>query len=176
MKSTLLLFTALLLLLIAANSCIKEKKKVFVPVDTDLKAHYDFKVGSYWIYRDSATGVEDSFVVTERSTDSSQSGDYYLQSIYSRIRQYHNNVILDTPIWAFSLRNTYLFFGYNQDAIQVNLQSAEITDGIILGVPYQNIRKYKDGIIILDFKDNIGLLRFNWIYNTKELVRYKTLQ
>jgi hypothetical protein len=37
-----------------------------LPLDTQMKQHYSFKKGSYWIYNDSVTGAVDSLVVLNR--------------------------------------------------------------------------------------------------------------
>ena len=147
MKTTsyflIIIFSCLSLL-----SCIKEKKKVYVPVDADLQAHYNFKPGSYWIYRDSATGIEDSFLVTQYRVDTVQAqqdkNKYYYNVIISDfIQQFHNNILIDTANWSVSLESTAFLFGNSGVAVQFDLKDVIYLDTIFQGIEYQKLRKYK---------------------------------
>ena len=177
---TLVLFA--LAVCLSALSCIKEKKIVYVPVDADLQAHYNFKPGSYWIYRDSATAVEDSFVVIEYHLDTIQvqqdkNNYYYNIRTHAFIGQFHNNFMIDTVKWGMGLEAAALYFGYNlNDVLEIDMRAATFIDTTFHGIQYQNIRKYKNGVFTLYLKDNIGFVRFNFVYNTWELIRYNTVQ
>lgn len=59
-------FLLLLLLMGTLLSCNKEPKYKTVYLDAGLKAAFNNKPGSYWIYRDSVTGELDSVYLTER--------------------------------------------------------------------------------------------------------------
>ncbi len=61
MKATLIL----VVLTIVLSTC--SKKTTYTPVDAELKTNFWYKVGTYWVYRDSLNGEEDSFYVAETS-------------------------------------------------------------------------------------------------------------
>ena len=176
---TLVLFA--LAVCLSALSCIKEKKIVYVPVDADLQAHYNFKPGSYWIYRDSATAVEDSFVVTEYHVDTipGQLGNnktYYNITLGSIIRQFHNSILIDTVKWGIGLETIAVYFGDNTTTLQIDMREGAILDTTFQGIFYQKIRKYTNGFYVLYFKYDTGFVRFNFVHNTWELIRYRTIQ
>ncbi len=58
-RSSIILF-AFLMLLCSCNGC---KKKTNYSISADLMTAFNYKVGTYWIYRDSIGGSVDSFVV-----------------------------------------------------------------------------------------------------------------
>lgn len=62
----LLIFLLVLYGIVFFVSCSKEKEKGthLNKLDAGLEQNFLYKTGSYWIYRDSVTGVVDSFVVT----------------------------------------------------------------------------------------------------------------
>jgi len=71
-----------LIFLIFAYGCGREpvSPAISAPIKAALKAHYNYRMGSYWIYRDSATGTTDSFVVTNVASGSASGGN--VQSVY----------------------------------------------------------------------------------------------
>ncbi len=64
-----------------AGSCVK---KNVIPVNSDEKAHYYYKPGSYWVYIDTVSGRYDSFSVEKTS-------DYTIEE--SSIKSYAQIVI-----------------------------------------------------------------------------------
>ena len=59
-------YSIIIFLSIIFFSCCKKKPyERFIPAD--LKAYWDFKPGTYWIYQDSITGAIDSVYVTKRT-------------------------------------------------------------------------------------------------------------
>lgn len=61
-------------------ACTHNNDTYFQPLDATLKQKFNFQKGSYWIYKDSLTGVEDSFVSVEdtitRSSPTSRNDIY----------------------------------------------------------------------------------------------------
>jgi hypothetical protein len=57
-------FGLILLLMCLTVSCKKKPRERFIPAD--MKAYWDFRPGSYWIYKDSVSGAIDSVYVTNR--------------------------------------------------------------------------------------------------------------
>jgi hypothetical protein len=57
-------------------ACTKEAKLGYIPLTPYIKEHFNFKSGSYWIYRDSVSGRKDSFFLK----DSYVSDDYFFAS------------------------------------------------------------------------------------------------
>lgn len=93
--------TIALLLLFAA---CKKDGKPYMPLNADLKKNYSFKVGSYWIYRDSLTGRVDSFYVTKYSDGNVEGQDNVYESSGMVISQHNiDNIFSDTAEWNIAL-------------------------------------------------------------------------
>lgn len=60
-------FSILALLFFSCHKSYPSKSRKIV---TNLKNYYNFKPGSYWIYKDSVTGQTDSFAVTKNDSGS----------------------------------------------------------------------------------------------------------
>lgn len=79
------------ILIFAIFSCTRQSKKIYV--DGELVNHFYFKKGSYWIYRDSLTGVKDS--VSVQRTQESFSGDIKSieqhQSIFIELTEFNDS-------------------------------------------------------------------------------------
>jgi len=89
-------------------SCSKNNGAVNYPIDADLKAAFNYQVGTYWIYRDSISGRVDSFAVRENIfTPGSQTtpagGNYTLDGIRINITEYISESTTDTSGWAYIL-------------------------------------------------------------------------
>lgn len=65
-----------LLTAFSISSCQKrDDNEIQIPLDDEVKAYFDFKPGTYWIMKDSLTGITDSFVVTQRTSLATQEGN-----------------------------------------------------------------------------------------------------
>lgn len=183
MKNTIIFS---LILSLFALSCLKyvQKQIVYTSVDTSILEHYDFNVGSCWIYRDSTSGVADSFVVTEHGKDTliqqyGYSPDVleYQSEVYMRIRQFHNNVTYDTIQWYISLRSNFIGYGFSTkrtDAF-VFLSKPDIKDVMIQGTLYTGVKTATTEERYTYFKDDVGPLKFNLNHNIMEILRYRRL-
>ena len=92
-------------------SCNKTKLNN-TPVSADLKAAFNYKVGTYWIYKDSLTGFLDSFFVTDNGTSSytNTGGGYSVDQIGIAISQF-----------SYSSSNIhYWHLTYQADAISLD--------------------------------------------------------
>jgi len=99
-----------MLVFIIVAACNKNNER-HIPIDADVLANFNYKVGTYWIYRDSISGQVDSFYV------SSNSGNI-LSDIngltYDRIGFYVSQINIssipgnDTIIWLFGLESNYI--------------------------------------------------------------------
>jgi len=67
-----LLFAAALSVWMLLMAC-PAKERQSDPVPEAVKAYFDYQVGSYWVMKDSATGVLDSFYVTSYQVDKASS-------------------------------------------------------------------------------------------------------
>lgn len=96
-------------LLLNESACKKPGQTITVPVDAEMLKYFGYKEGSYWIYRDSVTGVEDSFfihsIVTGGSTTQVNQGeieDYMYIHLYGFNK--NNN---DTILWTLGYYGNY---------------------------------------------------------------------
>jgi len=110
----------LLVCIIAASACKKEGP-AHIYINADLKTHFNYKPGSYWIYRDSLTGQEDSFfVLTNEFQTQSMTKDQDLVDdilIYIRERSISPGYA-DSSAWAVYLSDNKwnLIWGRNDPA------------------------------------------------------------
>jgi len=104
-----ILGTALLLVILA--SCNKKGSQQNIPIDAAVLTNFNYKPGTYWIYRDSISGQVDSFYVT------SNTGNIPVDIngvIYDRISFYVSQANIssvpgnDTITWLFGLETNYL--------------------------------------------------------------------
>ena len=108
-KNVLLLTT---MIFAAVSSCHKNNVPNY-PVDADLKAAFNFKVGSYWIYLDSISGRIDSFYVSLNITQNefiSGTPSYTEDEITIVEKKINiNNFVEDTAHWTLLyVKNTIL--------------------------------------------------------------------
>ncbi len=95
-------------------SCVvgcKKKTKITHPVDAETKSHFSFKVGTYWIYRDSATGIVDSFQVSSTGSAPEPDGTEYFATF---INIYNDT---DEAVLGIHLHNNHIQykFVYSQE-------------------------------------------------------------
>ena len=102
------------LLSIGAFGCHKDSVPNY-PVDADLKAAFNFKVGSYWIYIDSISGQVDSYFVREnilQNLMSLGSPSYRYDEIVISIKKSNiNNYAVDTLGWTLIYSKNLISLG-----------------------------------------------------------------
>jgi hypothetical protein len=104
---TLLFFP--LLILVTFFACRKgDKPDEVIYLNKEMKARFNFRAGSYWIYRDSLTGSEDSFIVTENreilSSSANTNVKYELMNVFVSQR-YNGMKQLDSVRWSYRLKD-----------------------------------------------------------------------
>ena len=108
MKVHLLLLTAFL----GVTLCTCKKNTVTqVPLDPAFKAAFNFKAGSYWIYKDSISGRMDSFFVRRNSDEylpsqATNTNTFVPEVIEMSISEYNISSGNDTAGWELDLEGT----------------------------------------------------------------------
>jgi hypothetical protein len=84
-------------LLLMFSSCYKIARETYF-VREDAKTWFNYKKGTYWIMKDSATGLSDSFATWATGRGFSEDGiDHHQYEYYScHIDQYHDTTIVGT--------------------------------------------------------------------------------
>lgn len=197
MKNLLITLAAIMLVL----GCKKERVKY---LSDDIKKNYSYKPGSYWIYRDSATGREDSCYVysnailfvdntkySSRSSSSKYDKEQYINvrmdlvtmikgrkgSIDIEYRFFNNSLIglFGNPLDPLS------FFG----PLNINQQTLNGRDEFLPSISLQgkeflNTYKIIDESGLYYFNDGVGLIKINNIYDSVaynwEIVRYNVIK
>jgi len=94
----------LFMVVLLFNSCKKNGGIPHYVIDADLKTAFDFKPGTYWIYKDSISGRVDSFAVrSNMSNTGTVSGNYSIDGIKIYITEYNGGSLIDTSDWVFNL-------------------------------------------------------------------------
>jgi hypothetical protein len=128
---------SLLLTFFVLLGCNKSKLEK-VPVNEDLKAAFNYKPGTYWIYKDSISGQIDSFRVIsnyDAYNDITTSVKQSIENILITITQYKSTPsTIDTQIWKFSYESNCFNITYNEP----KLYTGEIEYIPLLNYPFQN--------------------------------------
>ena len=102
----------ILILAVGMASCKKDKAQPNVtPIEKDLKASFGYKVGSYWIYKDSVSGTTDSAYVTNVHLDTFYPGcvifkdESKLEGMYITVAV-NNSVAGDGERWNFFMKDS----------------------------------------------------------------------
>ena len=121
-------FVALILLLSVFASCNKEKEPPFFGVDDHLKSEFVYKVGTYWIYRDSISGRIDSAYVTENFSSVREISNGKFESVATKIIQREIGLFpADTTYWWVILEGTYIYLGYEHDSSSQSFRTEAIS-------------------------------------------------
>ena len=106
-----LLLAAIFLVGITLCACNRDSITK-VPVNADLKTAFNYKPGTYWIYRDSISGIIDSFFVRSNEdiyTNTTNGSSKSIEDIVMNISEYTNIPTLskiDTQSWIFDFETT----------------------------------------------------------------------
>ena len=77
-------------------------KSVNTPVNSDLIASFNYKPGTYWLYRDSISGEIDSFFVRSNTAETSYLNGNSIDNIQIEITEFHVSPLsADTSRWLF---------------------------------------------------------------------------
>ena len=113
---------AILLLIVVCADCQKNDSPA--PIDSDLLANFNYQPGTYLIYKDSISGMEDSFFVTgnEGGTTAGFHGQVEARGITIRAFNINNIAGSDTENWYHTLIQNYFVTKWaNQALIDRNI-------------------------------------------------------
>ena len=141
MKNVVLSLLAIALVFAAC----KKNKTTIVPVDAGLKSSFNYKTGSYWIYKDSISGAIDSIYVTANQTE------YYLAGgcVIERNAPEIESIIIslsfaetnstDTEKWTYRMDGDKFYLGMynNSDKVESRASFHLFTWPLAIG-PAQN--------------------------------------
>jgi hypothetical protein len=98
------------------SECKKSGKKEFVELDTDsaIAVHFNFKPGTYWIYRDSLSGRTDSFYVRNNYYAAAEEAYNIYNYHYITIAQVNldGSNPADSANWLFNYQATRIVLTY----------------------------------------------------------------
>ena len=122
-KIVLIVFTAM-----TVNACHQGNNTTYINVNPALKAAFNYKVGTYWIYQDSLSGEVDSFCVNDNSdqyiytSNSSTSPTIAAENISISIPQYNVNANSRTErqIWGFNYGNNEMDLRYSDNSFNTD--------------------------------------------------------
>jgi hypothetical protein len=152
-------------------SCKKIDHTVPNSIDAGLKTHFDYKPGTYWVYRDSITGGIDSFVTVSR--DSGVSG--YLPLYGKNPASFVNILINGYPTssalhdkWTWSLQNNGIFVTMPDFAAPLFYYPFSIGKGDWAGDAYNVTEIQKRLVINTDTFMNVAVInhsKFGEVYD-----------
>jgi len=120
MKNVFIILSGLVLVQLCA--CQKQSSHPHEPIDSLLVQNFNYKVGTYWIYKDSLTNEKDSFFVTDNtfsSANSSSNSQSLTDLITINISQSNSNSI--KAKWSLILSHNVMDCVYNGSiSIQYN--------------------------------------------------------
>jgi len=99
------------------GSCHKSKSREYVELDTDsgVIKHFDFQVGTYWVYVDAFSGRTDSFYVRSNvytpQTETYNVYDYHFITIAEL--NIDNSNPGDSANWVFNYQGTDIMMDYD---------------------------------------------------------------
>jgi len=97
-------------------------------LDPGLVAHFNFKPGSYWIFRDSATGNIDSFCVKTNSLFTQTYGSGLQDVVITNFQEYTNRT--DTNSWQLNLdNNSWYFYAYYNTKFNTHMEQFPVLGG-----------------------------------------------
>lgn len=104
----------IIVIAIAVLSCNKKDSQQHITIDSDIIANFDYKVGSYWIYKDSISGQVDSFYVYQNNGIGSIDDNGTLVDgigIYLNQEKISGPGVADTIKWVFDLESNFIALG-----------------------------------------------------------------
>lgn len=145
MKNVLILCALFMLL----AGCKKECKTSYTKLDTQINNHFNFKSGSYWIFRDSISGVFDSFYVTNNTFKNDLDYDKYGNLCTSdEVLEIQMNKSKDSlVIWKFSFGGNYINIKLLKNYFELNSFSSRFFYEQEL-----HLKHYNDGVTHLSSK------------------------
>ncbi len=164
-----------LLLAILAIGCKKKDKIKYV--SSENKARFNFQKGSYWIYKDSLTGKEDSFYVYQNTTTIKYTNYEYIEALV-RIHD-------DTTECSYTLHETIFQYALSKPVTGFSMTTGSYlssTRGITLnGKAYDSV--HTTPVIEGSYyylRPNIGIVKMvvnkGTFHKVWELLRYNIVK
>ena len=161
-----------LAIILCVYGCSKEPPPVYHYVSNSVKTDFNFKLGTYWIMKDSISGRVDSFFVISNNdvlTQTEQGGDdypaEYTENIRINISDYNTDPshAIDSQYWGYDYGSSYI--GFVSDGIGYELFNYPRPDSFSVSTSYQSERD--TGIINHVFSTlQINSLSFNTVVVT----------
>lgn len=194
---------ALLIALFFFTACKKER---ILYISDDIKRNFSYKPGSYWIYRDSVSGREDSCYVVDKNISmvdiydrsTSQNYDKY-ESLHINLRvaslghsyKFENTIYIknDNFIYMFGSNYTYSFrvFGCPLPISTSSINKYRYGNTIeflpsinINGKEFINNFKMNNDDGLCYFNNNVGVIKLSTVLDSTsynyELIRYRVIK
>jgi hypothetical protein len=167
------------------HSCKKQDNTAYI--NPELKKHFNFKEGSYWIYRDSLTGSMDTFTVYNNITTITERDPYRSETLIE-IQRIELRCSKDPDILSgyFSLMNnsaTYIFphfkygtgvnYEYFSDPTRLMIHSSN-------GISFDSVVQITPDSSTFYIKKDIGFVKLRLMKDTIrkvwELQQWKIVQ
>jgi len=154
---------AVVIICMVLYSCDQSKKNT--PLDANLKAAFNYQKGTYWIYKDSISGNEDSFFVTDNiPTTFSSSGSIFLDGIQILISEYSISDGTANTIFSWQFLYESNRFGLKQENSKNDYQ---IILSPLINYPFSDSFRYCAGCDIVNTDTNQQLLNVYDLYTVK---------
>lgn len=164
---------------ILAIGC-KKKEEFSKTIDPKMKQYFSFQPGTYWIYKDSVSGKEDSFYVSQNTTTTKDGIEYNetLIMIHGDTAARSCSINLHQTGLNFSFQESrsvgFSFVLLGNDALWINITTTSVN-----GSSFDSVKKVEsDGSYWL--RHNLGLIRIapnkGPKYKIWELLRYRIVK
>lgn len=101
-----------------AAACFEPTPEPRYSIGPKLKEYFDYKVSSYWIYRDSGTGISDTVEVRNKSMDMSSSYDIYTIGSVQKSNKYWRGIIVRPNLVTYRITDTTTLQGVDYNITQ----------------------------------------------------------
>jgi hypothetical protein len=140
MKTKILLIVFLTFIIGACKKSSNNTGTPPIPINASMEAGFNFKRGSYWIYKDSVSGIIDSAYVNSNFTESTQLGCVLMKGLpYFELQTISISVADSSPsyieIWTIGMVDSIFSFSLysNKDSLESRLNLQPFTFPFRLG-------------------------------------------
>ena len=107
---------------VAISACHKNTIPHYT-VSAALKATFGYKVGSYWVYRDSVSGEEDSFYTYVSNFSTENEGDALVDRMGIGLKNYSITAPNDSETWGILLTDSIFLISFqnSNDYVETEL-------------------------------------------------------
>lgn len=152
-----------------------KKKDTIKYVSSENKARFNFQKGSYWIYKDSLTGKEDSFYVYQNTTTIKYTNYEYIEALV-RIHD-------DTTECSYTLHETIVQYALSKPVTGFSMTTSDLSARSITlnGKTYDSVHTTPviEGSYYF-LRPNIGMVKMvvnkGTFHKVWELLRYNIVK